>query len=239
MQIQNALFSQVRRFKIRNVKLIISLHLRKCAGTTLKRSLKDYFKAELLFDYGDEVGSTWPSSIQKRQQSLTAAKNIKDLIQSDYSVIHGHFYKDKYDFLDVEKRYITFMRDPVSRVLSNYHYLTRNVNRKNPDSLIVNKLGFSLEEFIQHPDCRNVQSQYLRSETLNDFDFVGIVEEYNESLKKLNNMFGIELLNGAMENVNETAVKGYEVPERVVNLIKNCNLEDLRLYEKAKDRFYK
>lgn len=213
--------------------MIISVHIRKCAGTTFRISLQNYFRTRLLLDYGDEIGSTWPNSKMKREASLLAAKNNADNILNRHDIIHGHFYRDKYDFLETDKRYITFLRDPVSRVLSNYFYLKRNLERKNKDALIVNKLGFSLEEFMQHPNNRNLQSQYLRSTSLNDFEFVGIVEEYAQSLERLNFKLGINLELGASENVNEKSSLDYDVSTSLISKIKNCNLIDLRLYDEA------
>jgi len=219
--------------------MIISIHIRKCAGTTFRKSLANYFGERVLFDYGDEVGSTWPSSLKKRQQSLANAKKNKNPTQSNFDVIHGHFYRDKYDFLDPGKRYITFLRDPVSRTLSNYFYLKRNLERENPDALIVNKLGFSLREYIQHPDCRNLQSQYLKTNTLAEFEFVGITEEYNSSIDKLNATLGIDLTTSDAENVNDKAAEDYDVTPDIFNLIQKCNPEDLRLYELALNRLHK
>lgn len=219
--------------------MIISIHIRKCAGTTFRASLANYFGDRVLFDYGDEVGSTWPSSINKRQLSLAQAFQNKNKTQLSFDVIHGHFYRDKYDFLDLEKRYITFLRDPVSRTLSNYFYLKRNLDRANPDALIVNKLGFSLKEYIQHPDCRNLQSQYLKTTTLKEFEFVGITEQYNSSIDKLNSALGIDLKTTDAENVNDKAANDYDVTPDILNLIQNCNLEDLRLYELALNRLHK
>jgi hypothetical protein len=219
--------------------MIISIHIRKCAGTTFRKCLANYYGDKVFFDYGDEVGSTWPSSIKKRQLSLAHSIQNQTKTQLDFDVIHGHFYRDKYDFLGPERRYITFLRDPISRTLSNYFYLKRNLDRANPDALIVNKLGFSLREYIQHPDCRNLQSQYLKTTTLDEFEFVGITEEYNSSINRLNSALGLQLKTTDAENVNEKAANDYDITPDILNLIKNCNSDDLRLYDLALNRLHK
>lgn len=219
--------------------MIISIHIRKCAGTTFRQGLTNFFGDRAFFDYGDEVGSTWPSSMTKREQSLARAKTDKDRTQLNFDIIHGHFYRDKYNFIEQKKTYITFMRDPVSRILSNYFYLKRNLDRANPDALIVNKLGFSLEEYIQHPDCRNLQSQYLKTNTLDEFEFVGVTEEYNSSINKLNATLGLKIPTTMAENVNDQASMDYAVSPETLSLIQNCNLDDLRLYELAMNRLHK
>lgn len=219
--------------------MIISVHVRKCAGSTFRRSLENYYGSRVCFDYGDEIGSTWPSSMSKRKASLQRAQENTNTLQANYDVIHGHFYRDKYDFMACEKRYITFLRDPVSRTLSNYFYIKRNLDRAHPDALIVNKLGFSLEEYVQHPDCRNLQSQYLQSETLDEFEFVGITEDYDFSIDRLNSLLGIELETATAENVNEQAAADYAIAPDTLSLIQNCNLDDLRLYDLALNRLHK
>jgi len=217
--------------------MIISVHIRKCAGTSFRKSICDYFSEQILLDYGDEVGSSWPSSIQKRQLSSEQIKKNETEIIDKYSIIHGHFYKKKYDFLNVEKKYITFMRNPVERILSNYYYLKRNLDRTNPDSLIVNKLGFTLEEFIQHPDNRNVQSTYLQTDDLKEFEVVGLTEKYQESIEKINSLLNVNIATDISENVNPIANKQYDVSKNIINLIEHCNATDIELYHIAKNRF--
>jgi hypothetical protein len=216
--------------------MIISVHIRKCAGTSFRKALSEYFSNKLLLDYGDEIGSSWPSSESKRLTSSNILQKNCDNVSKQYDIIHGHFHRAKYDCITVKKHYVTFMRHPVYRLLSNYHYLKRNHDRRNPDALIVNKLGFSLEEFAQHPDNRNLQSQYLQSENLSEFDFVGITEEYENSIKKMNDMLNLTLSYQSSENVNPFSIEQYGISSKTFSLIENCNSLDMELYEIAKER---
>ena len=49
-----------------------------------------------------------------------------------------------------KNRYISFVRNPISRVILNYFHIKSNVFRNHPDSYIVNKLDFPLEEFAKN-----------------------------------------------------------------------------------------
>lgn len=222
-----------------NFKLIISVHIRKCAGTTLRNSLKNYFGNKVLFDYGDEIGSEWPSSIKKREVSLANLTNQKKEIIGNFDIVHGHFYKDKYDIVDCDKEYITFVRNPVTRLLSNYYYLKKNLNRKNPDSLVVNKLGFSFEDYIKHPDTQNLQYKFLQSIDLKDYSFVGITEYYSKSIHRLNDIYNIKLSDKGELNKNINSKKEYEIEKKELNLIKKYNSEDFKIYENALDKMEK
>lgn len=216
--------------------MIISVHIRKCAGTTFKAALTQEFGPKIYMDYGDEVGSSWPSSKTKRLVKHSQMQAQRQALQKNYKIIHGHFYRSKFDFLTVPRDYITFMRDPVARVLSNYYYLKRNKNRKNGDALIVNALGFSLEEYVCHPDCQNLQSQYLQTEDLSEFKFVGLVEHYDASVAELNNQFGLSLPVGPSKNVNQTGSADYDISPETRDLILENNQKDQALYELAQQR---
>ena len=218
--------------------MIISIHIRKCAGTTFRECLTQYFGDNVLFDYGDEIGSSWPSTVAKRRIRLEQAIQKKDEITEAFKVVHGHFFRTKYDFLDAPKTYITFLRDPVQRVLSNYYYLKRNFDRRNPDAFVVNSLGFSIAEFARYSDNRNLQSQYIQATSLDDFEFVGIVEQYEKSIAHLNCTLGCKLPITESLNTNITVVEdgGYMVDEKTRSIIENCNRDDLRLYDIARTR---
>ena len=216
--------------------MIISVHLRKCAGTTFRKQLVGAFQNRVLFDYGDEIGSSWPSSFLKRKASEKELFNSAMYLESNFDIIHGHFYKSKYDAIDVDKKYITFLRHPVQRVLSNYFYLKRNLNRTNPDSLIVNKLGFSLEEYIRDADSCNLQAQYLESTNLCEFDFVGIVERYDESIHKLSSKLGAFFETATPANVNPKKQEDYDADSHIEKLILKYNDIDYELFRQVVEK---
>ena len=216
--------------------MIISVHLRKCAGTTFRAQLSGAFQNRVLFDYGDEIGSSWPSSILKRAASEREMYNSSDFLVSNFDLIHGHFYKSKYDSIKVKKKYITFLRHPVQRVLSNYFYLKRSINRTNPDSLIVNKLGFSLEEYVRDPDSCNLQAQFLESTNLDEFDFVGVVERYDESIDKLSSHLGVYFEQAKAANVNPKKIENYKRDCDIEKLILKYNEIDLELYKRGVEK---
>ena len=214
--------------------MIISVHLRRCGGTSFRDCIKQYFRKKCFFDYGDETGSTWPSSVAKRKKSYKILLSKKKIIENDYEIIHGHFYRSKYDLFKKNCKYISFVRNPVSRVISNYFHIKKNNFRNHPDSYIVNKLDFSLEEFAKHPDNINHQYKYLQTKNLKEFLFIGNIENYDQSLQKLNSILGINMKKINKKNSNSFKEHDYSfVSNKTKNLIKNLNYLDIKLYEKV------
>ena len=210
--------------------MIISIHLRKCAGTTFRDQLVATYGHKVLFDYGDEVGSSWPTSLDKRKISKEKVSCSIQNLKNTYSIIHGHFYKSKYDSINGNKKYITFLRHPVERLLSNYYYLKRSFDRSNPDSLIVNKLDFSLDEYIRDKDSCNLQSEYLEATSLEGLDFVGITEQYNKSMEKLGSMLDVTFGSTSSRNVNPNKHQDYKINQITKKLILKYNEIDYELY---------
>lgn len=216
---------------------LISVHLRKCGGTTLSTSLQSHFGTRLILDYGDEVGSSWPSSLKKRAESAHEVRLNHENISTTFDAVHGHFDPEKYSCLKRDRQLISFVREPVERVLSNYFYLKRTVAREHPDHYVVGKLGFTLEEYVKYPDAQNVQTRGLGRIPLDTYAFLGITEMLNDSILKLNTRLELNLSVGDGENVNPAADREYEIPASMRDLIVRCNSRDVELYESVRSTF--
>ncbi|MEM1151928.1 MAG: hypothetical protein AAGI03_15490 [Pseudomonadota bacterium] len=214
--------------------MILSIHLRKCAGTSFRAGLQKAFGARLYLDYGDEIGSSWPSSQAKRQQSQARLRGSAAEFQASYDIVHGHYLPSKYAPCGPDVDLITFLRDPVARVVSNYAYLKHHPKRRNPDAIIVNDLGFSLMEFARHPDNVNFQSKALEGLQVSDFTFIGLVEHYAASIASLNRLYGWSLPVGDRLNVGAApvALTAAEITE-----LQQLNDRDMDLYEAAARAF--
>ena len=219
------------------VPLIVSVHIRKAAGSSFRKSLQTFYGKSLLLDYGDEITSSQWSSKYKRLLSKLRLRKKHQYVIKNYSIIHGHFFAPKYDNLNTNLQYITFLRDPVDRVLSNYYYLKRSSIRSHGDSQVIHKKEYTLEQYIVHPDARNVQTQFLDGKPLSSFDFVGLSANYEKSIKLFNSMFSANLVVENPENTNPNKASDYQVSDAIIALIKKNNLQDIELYEKGKQLF--
>lgn len=213
--------------------MIISIHIRKAAGTSFRKALQEYYKNNLLLDYGDEIGSSHISSQEKRIKSQAYAFKNEDEIISKYKIIHGHFFGHKYSTYETSLEYATFLRDPVQRVLSNFYYLQRNPDRKNPDGAMIHQQGFTLEDYIEHKDARNLQSQFLGNKKLSEFKFIGLSEQYKRSVCLFNHIFNTSLKYNHVENTNPNRSTMYKVETKLVDHIKKHNELDIELYKEG------
>ena len=218
--------------------MIISIHIRKCAGSTFREQLVNAYGDRVFFDYGDEIGSSWPTSVRKRMFSAENVTIDSKRLNESFSVIHGHFYRGKYEGISGNKTFITFVRNPAQRLVSNYLYLKRNFDRQNPDSLVVNKLDFSFEDYIKDVDSCNLQSRFLEATNLEGFEFVGVVEEYDKSIHKLNRILGVSLGPTASQNVNPSGQDAYQIDRQTQKLIMKYNEIDYELYRLAMEKLH-
>jgi hypothetical protein len=165
--------------------MIISLHLPKTAGTSFAKSLKAHFGNTLLRDYTD-----LPINTPVYERNLNALRACIDNGQKDFSsvqCIHGHFLPLKYLLLSArtDSTFITWMRDPVERLASHYRFWLKTYNPTTAASLQRKMVeeNWSLERFCLGPELQNFYWQFLWGFSIERFDFIGIVQNYEDDFE--------------------------------------------------------
>ena len=116
--------------------MLISVHLPKTAGSSFATSLNNHFgESHYRADYND-----WPINTPKTKRRYQAIKDFFLNQKRDFSgieCIHGHFLPLKYLGLrnDSDTKYITWMRDPIQRMASHYHFWKRTYNPEKSPAL--------------------------------------------------------------------------------------------------------
>jgi hypothetical protein len=167
----------------KNQKVIISVHIPKTGGSTFVKILRKCAEEVLYLDY--DLGGS-PAVLLHRRRPLTVPfESIADDLESlpGRSVIHGHFAPKKYSGRFPNAIYVTWLRDPVERVVSHYFYWHRTYLPGDPlwEQVVGQKL--SLEQFAQLAFARDVYSRWFSPLGVERFDFIGIMEEYDRSLE--------------------------------------------------------
>lgn len=214
---------------------LISLHLPKTAGSSFRTTLEDVFAERLLCDYGDRSISKPP--LLRHQEVLAAALSVAEYGAGEYDCVHGHFLPVKYlPLADRESCYfITWMRHPVERLISHYHFWQQSYHPESapPHHRRVVEEGWSLEQFCLSEQFRNLYTQYLWGFPLENFTFVGITEHYSEDLDYFAEHVLKQPLNKHRVNVTAGSSARQRLSPDTQRSVERFHAADIQLYERA------
>jgi len=220
--------------------MIISVHLPKTAGTSFAAALELRFGNKLFKDYdGYCVKNVTPlSPIQdKYRANLKASLKIAKKSFTGIECIHGHFFPIKYLLLSTlrDLKFVTWLRHPVDRILSQYHYWRKVYDKDTSDAFhkkIIEE-NWSLERFCLGPELRNHYREKLWGFPLEYFDFIGITEHYEMEIKYFAEHFLHTKLEPQWLNTGDNMGKAYDISESFRNEIETYHAEDMSLYKRA------
>jgi len=213
--------------------MLISVHVPKTGGASFRGILKDHYGERLRLDYADR-----PMAHGLLGRILSTAAGRWKIAGKDLAgcqCVHGHFLPVKYRFVR-ERTFAIWFRDPVELVLSRYFFFKRYLK---PDDLqfkrYIKREDLSLDGYVRLAHFHNVYSKYLLGMRLEDFDFVGITENYGASLEVFRRMFGFpDVLREQKLNANpDKPGCNYEISEELRRRILRYNKKDLEIYGRA------
>jgi len=208
---------------------LISLHIPKTAGTSFRNILKSV--------YGErEVG--WLDMETNGVVRLNEVVYNKNKLP-DLKVIHGHFiYDDLLQRFELKSNYkiITWVRDPVNRVISNFYYLESRLkellDEEKNNLNIISKLQRTLMEYARADINRNRQSKFLAGSKPEDFDFIGVYEFFDQELDRLSSVLNWNSIPEILY-YNKTNGSIISHSDEIIDEIRDLNLEDVKLYDEA------
>ena len=203
---------------------IVLVHIPKTAGTSLRKMLELAAHNHLILrDYTDA-----PATTKELYELVHEQKRLPEFRQRFNSgnrgiLLGGHFPARRYwKFFNAES-FVTFIRDPVDRVLSEYNHF-------------VTKYGWtgSFEEFLL--PRRNVISKYLAGIDLERFGFIGMTEEFDASKSALASFVGAPL-HFSRGNFGDYGAHP-ELLTRTDNrsIVADLNQDDIALCKKLRER---
>lgn len=213
---------------------VISLHIPKTAG-------KSFYKV-LQHVYGEKLDKR-----TRRKDYFPHKVNIKMLINTipdAVSVMHGHLlYRHVMNIKQIHgSKVITWLRDPVDRVISNYYFLMQSIRKNSSkEHQHQDKVDYTLLDYASEESVRNRMTKYLEGIELEDLFFIGFLEYFNEDLLTLSKMLDWKV---AIPNVHENSGSSYRknltcatktVTAEMRDEIRELNRSDVLLYEKALD----
>jgi hypothetical protein len=152
--------------------VMVSMHLPKTGGSSFRAFLEEHYGRSLRCLYAPEEID--PERIPGLE------------IDPGTRCLHGHFQADAFDERFPEAIKITWMRDPVERIISNYFQYLRHPNEDDYEfnRRLISE-GWSLMRFARDEGMREAMRWFFNAVPLESFFFVGIVEEYEASMKLL------------------------------------------------------
>lgn len=215
--------------------MIISVHVPKTAGTAFGLVLKQKFGERLLEDYGDR-----PLSHSAPRRIADAIRQLPDARRHcrGYDAVHGHFLAIKY--VAAGGDVVTWLREPMQRVVSRYEHYRRDVREGRPLQRVRGlRPGLSLEEFIELPRFQNTYGKYFRFFPLQRIRWIGFSDSFEASLARMAEAVGVDLGPPVRANVNPHRPQqaAYDVHEHVARRIRRLNEGDYRIWHWALDRF--
>lgn len=173
--------------------MIISLHMPKTAGNSFLNALNKKYGPHLKQDYGDMARIQEYLAGQIPAESVygdsAAEKNELDKV----NCIHGHFLAQKYNHLLREKRarLVTWLRDPVERLISHYNFFILSYDPLTAGPLFkkVIEESWTLEKFCFSEEFKNLYSKYLQGFPREYIEFIGITEYYSDDLRWFSRMY--------------------------------------------------
>ncbi|MDE0952831.1 MAG: sulfotransferase family 2 domain-containing protein [Halioglobus sp.] len=220
--------------------MIISLHSPKAGGISFKELLHTHFGTGFMPDYKDRPIS---KSLGERRADVKQFHERFELEKANYKktnvqCIHGHFLPYKYSKLisDPNTIFVTWLRDPLERLASHYHFWQRDYNEETAGALRkkMMKESWSFEKFCFSEDVKNIYSQFLWSFPIEQFDFIGITEHFDsDAIYFANNFLKLDNIKIERSNVNPSKKKSYYSDSNFIKKLREFHSKDYELYNYA------
>lgn len=228
---------------------IIFLHIPKAGGMTLRHLIINNYREDEVFfiDSFDYEGS------------FEKLFRITEKNPNQLKVIGGHIGFGLHERLPGSSQYITVLRNPVERVVSQYHYIIRTPQHYLYNKIVSNKISLidyangDLTREISNDQTRmisgaakmlgiNDNNHYyldLAKENLTKYFCVaGLLERWDETVTVFMHELGWSNLTSKKKNV-ASYDKSAVVTTDVIDVITERNLLDIQLYHYAEKLFEK
>ena len=180
--------------------MYISIHVPKTAGTTIGMILDYGTDRRVLWDYSADY-----STADRMQPELVGQEAF---ISSWFKCIHGHFFYTKWAKVFPNAKFITCLRHPVDRIVSQFrHDLTEALNGRKSwlhDPLREGRMN--VVDYVRTAkSIANAHVVHLTGRAIKDYDFIFLQGAFDESINAFCRYFNFsrrDPFSGALPRVN-------------------------------------
>jgi len=213
-----------------NNDMWLVVHVPKTAGTSLRWALEKHLgKAKVIRDYGPHEGMTSEvvrEHLYSGDESKGPGSLVNAIFRDEIQILIGHFPLQRYAEFFRTQNVITLVRDPLIRMCSEYLHRVKNKTFTG-----------TFPEFLQRPAYQNPQSRFLKG--VSEATFIGITEQYSESLQYINSVahwdLSIRKKNVGRRGGGRKYAENLSVQE--LDLFYKMNSDDVKLYKSATQLF--
>jgi hypothetical protein len=199
--------------------MILSVHIPKTAGVSVRNILKEHYGPGFVLHYW-QITDAWGRVLDQVPESATC--------------VHGHYHTDALTGRFPGAPLITWVRDPVDRVVSSYFHRLRDPDWRHPVCVELHEKQLSLVQYAALPLVRNEMTRFFGSKKPEHFAFIGIVEDFERSLVMMKQVLGVADIPSRRDNVNPAKpAGGYVLGAQIRQEIAQHNAEDVSLYTKC------
>lgn len=201
------------------------VHIPKTAGTSFRLGVEAAFGADrVVYDYGRQAPAT-SDVIQRHVYGELDLDALRaHLVEQRVALLGGHVIYPRYAKLFAPSRVITFVREPVGRVVSEFEHARRLQGYQG-----------TLLEFASIQRNRNLQASMMVRLGLRQLAAVGVTERYAESLWLIEQRIGWAVPE-LVRNLNPARLVpagSYDLTDEEERQLRLWNSADADLYRRA------
>jgi hypothetical protein len=209
------------------------LHIPKTAGTTFRQIVDKQYGFKNVLTYYN----------QNSEQLLDNLEQLL-IVKPNYKALMGHFHYGLHKRISFPTTYITFIRHPIARTISQYkewaiNHPERLIDARGKVQSISENIETNLEYYSDFQckmlvernsvDSSNQSISEAAIENLSEkFSGVGLVEYFDESISRFSQKFDWKLMKYDKLNIKNMNV---DVTPRLTEQIMSINQHDVLLYE--------
>lgn len=226
-------------------RLVIFVHIQKTAGQTFRTILNQKFGSDRCLEIGKSA----------HHVSIQCLGKMPKEKRDEFHCVMAHLPYGLHTYFDKPCYYITLLRDPVERAVSQFFYICRTPS--NERYRLIKETDFSFLSYVEHDEfgrSDNMQIRYIindfvkekidmegyelaKDALLKKFALFGITERFEDTIKLLETSFKWRIHKFKNKNVTKNRPALNALDPKAIRLLQEKNYYDLLLYQFALKHF--